>query len=343
MLSMDIIIGESWQDNMYKIGMYGGCFNPVHLGHVNAIIEASSMCEKLYVVLSSTPYDEIPKEERYMWLKQITKDMDNVEVVNVIDNSKSKKNYNWSKGKEDILNIIQNNIDIVFAGNDYKGTNYFESLYENVYYFDREEINISSSQIRNDPFKYYDYLPEVVKPYYNKKVVIIGTESCGKSTLVRNLAKSYNTVYVEEVGRDICDEAGGIDNMQPKHFIEILFKHKQREIDLIKQANKVLFIDTEAIVTLYYYRLLFKEDKNFTNLVTSIVNTNNYDKYVFLEPDVKWVQDGTRTYGEDEIRIKNNNNLKQMFNELNIEYTTINGNYHERYIKTKKLINDIIK
>ena len=37
---------------MYKIGMYGGVFNPLHLGHVNAIIEAANQCEKLYVVMS---------------------------------------------------------------------------------------------------------------------------------------------------------------------------------------------------------------------------------------------------------------------------------------------------
>ena len=57
----------------------------------------------------------------------------------------------------------------------------------------------------------------------------MGTESCGKSTLVRNLAKYFNTTHVEEAGRYICDDAGGIDNMQPYHYFEILFKHKQLE------------------------------------------------------------------------------------------------------------------
>lgn len=334
---------------MYKVGMYGGSFNPLHLGHVNNIIEASTMCEKLYVVLCYNNNEEIDHRERFKWLTTITKDMEWVKVIEIFDTSTCKDDYDWEKGRDDIVAAIGEKIDVVFCGDDYKGTNKFEKLYPNctIYYLSRDRIKISSTEIRRNPMKYYEYLPKVVKPYYVKKVVIIGTESCGKSILVSNLAKIYNTTYVEEVGRDVCDNAGGINNMMPADFIEILCKHKVRELEAMKEANRVLFIDTEAIVTLYYLKLLFEDTKEIINpiinLGDSISKLNNDYFYIFLEPDVKWVQDGTRTYGEDEVRGKNNIMLKEMLDERNIKYEVVSGDYHTRLQKIKWLVNNIIK
>lgn len=334
---------------MYRVGMYGGSFNPLHLGHVNDIIEAANMCEKLYIVLSNTnDPKEIDHRERLMWLKNITSDMENVEVFEIFDRNTSKDTYDWSLGAQDIKNYIKDKIDVVFSGNDYKERNIWEALYpeSKIVYFPREEINISSTQIRENPFKYYDYLPKIVQRHYIKKVCVLGTESCGKSTLVRNLAKYFNTTYVEEAGRFICDEAGGIDNMQKYHYFEILFKHKQLEKEAFNHANKVLFIDTDSLITLYYYQLGFdtktKIDKEFESIATSISYLNNYDLYIFLEPDVKWVQDGTRTYGEDEIRKENNDKLKKILDTNGIKYVSIKGNYQERYIQSREKVKQLI-
>ena len=347
---MVITSGQNWRREMYKVGMYGGCFNPLHLGHVNDIIMASNMCEKLYVILSySNNPNEIPHQEIFMCLKNITADLSNIQVLELFDDSYNKENYDWVKGAINIKNLIGKKIDVVFSGDDYQGKNIWERLYPEsiVHYFSREEINISSTQIRENPLYYYDYLPSCVRPYYNKKVVIVGTESCGKSTLVQNLAKAYNTSYVTEQGRDVCFEAGGIDNMQPKHYFEILFRHKKEESDKQKLANKVLFIDTDALITLYYYQLAFQENSNydlaFNQLVQAITKLNDYDLYIFLEPDVPWIQDGTRTYGEDIVRIENNNKLKGLFDKAGINYEIVNGDYQERYVKSKRLVNNLIK
>ena len=330
----------------YKVGMIGGSYNPLHLGHLNTIISSANQCEELYIVLSVTQQkDEIDYHERYMWLKTLTQDLENVKVIINFDNSKNKEVYNWEQGRDDIINQINKPIDVVFAGSDYKEKNIWEKLYPNskIVYYERDEVNISSTEIRTNPYKYYDYLPKIVQNCYLKKVCIIGTESCGKTTLVRNLAKYFNTSYVEEAGRLICDEAGGIDNMQKKHYFEILFKQKELEKQSITTARKVLIIDTDSLITLYYYQLGFSnQDKEFKNIAESISYLNNYDLYLFLEPDVEWIQDGTRTYGDDLVRQENNIKLKQLLKENNIKYETITGDYQDRYTKSKTLIKKLI-
>lgn len=334
----------------YKIGMYGGAFNPLHLGHVNDIIMASNQCEKLYVVLSNTnDPNEIDHRERFMWLKNVTNDIENVEVFEIFDKNESKATYDWNTGADDIKRYIGEKIDVVFSGDDYKEKNIWEKLYNDseIVYFSRNEYPISSTEIRNNPFKYYDYLPKVVQKHYVKKVCIIGTESTGKTTLTRNLAKCFNTTYVEEAGRYICDDAGGIDNMQPYHYFEILFKQKQLEKEALNNANKILFIDTDSLITLYYYQLGFENtndyDKTFIDIAKGISALNNYDLYLFLESDVKWVQDGTRTYGEKDVREENNKRLKKIFDDNNIKYEVIKGDYQERYEKAKQLSLTLIK
>lgn len=55
----------------------------------------------------------------------------------------------------------------------------------------------------------WEYIPEVCRDHYVRKILVVGGESTGKSTLVENLALAYNTNFVREIGRDTCEYAGG--------------------------------------------------------------------------------------------------------------------------------------
>ena len=78
----------------YNVGMYGGLFDPLHLGHMDAMIKAASQCRKLYIVLSySRERDSIPMEIRYRWIRNSLRHMDNVEIILLEDSAVSKAEY----------------------------------------------------------------------------------------------------------------------------------------------------------------------------------------------------------------------------------------------------------
>lgn len=341
---------------MSSVGFIGGKFLPLHMGHVYAITKAACLCDELYVVLSysknrdavlckDSKVKEMPHEIRLRWLCQLTKDMENVRVIKVEDEYDSDEVYNWEEGARQIKKAIGKPINYIFSSeNSYEEI--FSRLYPEAKHViidsSRDRYPISATRIRAEGvYRHWEMLPEFVKPYFIKKVVIVGTESCGKSTLTRYLAKLYNTNYVEEYGRTICEELGGYDGILTKDiFSHIAYNHKVLEYDAYKKANKVVFIDTEAIVTQYYSELCLGERNPLMDIVAE---NQEYDLWIYLEPDVQWVNDGLRIYGDEKIRQENNLKLKEMLKSRNIQFVSMSGTYIERLSKSIELVNHLLE
>lgn len=337
------------------VGFIGGKFLPLHLGHVYAIVHASSIVDELYVVLShsetrdrelclNTKMNYIPAQIRMRWLSQLTKDMPRVRVISIEDNQDN-DNYNWADGADLIRNQIGKPIDYVFSS-EIEYNDIFKDLYPNSKHKlidpKRTHVNISATMIRREGvFHHWEFIPDFVKPHFVKKIVLVGTESCGKSTLTKNLAKIYNTTYVEEYGRTVCEELGGCDGIMIKEdYQKIAYGHKMAEYEAIEKANKLVFIDTEAIVTQFYSNLYNDEHQP---VLDEIAKLQEYDLWLFLEPDVKWVNDGLRVHGENETRSQNNQYLKTLLAKHNIDYKILNGNYENRLKLTIEIIDNLLQ
>ena len=334
----------------YKVGMYGGSFDPLHLGHVNDMIKAASMCKELYIVLSySRDRDYIPMEYRYRWILNSLKHIGNAQIILLEDKATSKDEYNngdyWVLGANEIKEKIGKPIDVVFCGDDYAGTNRYEALYpeSKVIYFDRNEIKISSTLIKRNPFKYWDYIPEIVRPYFTKKILLVGGESTGKSTLSQNLALIYNTKFLPEMGRFVCEEAGTEDTMIAEDLHKCLLLQKTKEYEAIKGCNKLLFVDTDALITKFFIQFLLKDNIEKTKcetLANAISDINKFDLVLFLEPTVDFVQDGTRNEKIKEDREKYSQQIKDILNEHNVDFVCIDGDYSERLNEACRIINN---
>lgn len=334
----------------YKVGMYGGSFDPLHLGHIHDIIRGAAMCEELYVVISwCEGRESTSKELRYRWILNSTKHLPNIKIIMVEDKAVSKEEYNtdfyWEQGAKDIKAAIGKGIDIVFCGSDYEGTNRFESLYcpeSVVCYFDRAEVPISSTDIRGWALKHWDYIPACCKDYYARKVLVVGGESTGKSTLVQNLALAYNTNYVREVGRDTCEYAGGEELMIAEDLYENFLRQKVEIMDAAKESNRILFVDTDATTTLFYSHFLLENQKSkldsCVKLADAINSISKWDLVLFLEPDVDFVQDGTRNERIEVEREKYSNQIKELLANNGISFHCIGGDYLNRFDVAKRLI-----
>jgi len=71
-----------------------------------------------------------------------------------------------------------------------------------------------------------------------------------------------------------------------------------KELEAVKQSNKVLFIDTDCLITRFYIDFLDdpQNDKERNKALADAISAlNHYDLVFYLEPDVEFVQDGDRS------------------------------------------------
>ncbi|OPX42771.1 trifunctional NAD biosynthesis/regulator protein NadR [Ruminiclostridium hungatei] len=331
----------------YKCGMYGGSFNPLHLGHVRCIIEAANQCEELILVISEgINRDEIDIRVRYRWVYQLTKHIGNVRLFVLQDAAKNKEAYTeeyWMKDAGKVKEFAGKKLDVVFCGSDYDNNSFWAKCYPEAETIFLQRDDISSTKIRENVMAHWEWLPNSVKPYYAKKVLLIGGESTGKSTLAINLANYYNTNYLEEVGRDISERSGTDMLMLPEDFTDILLIHKIREREALLHSNKVLFEDTDCLITKFYIQFLNGKGKAVNEkLADAISELNNYDLILFLEPDVRFVQDGDRSPVIADDREHYSNRIKELYKERKYNIEIISGDYQERFSKSVSLIDKLL-
>lgn len=340
-------------------GIYVGKFAPLHNGHINAINQAATMVDKLYVVLSysskwlskqpASLQKKLTLQNRTRWLKRVFGDIDHIEVVAIDESNIPEYPHGWESWSALVKQAVPNPITHIFGGepsygNGYK--TYFPTSKYVIINSSRSEVDISATRIRQDVFKHWDNLPSIVRADFVIKVMIQGTESSGKTTLTKYLAKQFCTSWVEEYGRTFVEtELSGDESLlEPKHYPIIAMKQKMMELDELRTSNRILFVDTGIAVTLNFLRMYHgTQDVSMEeSMLETLGKLEHYDLIITLTPDVTWVDDGMRHMGEPEIRKMAYNNLLDCSELLGQTTTVISGTYNERLTKAKQVINDLL-
>ena len=320
-------------------GLVLGKFAPFHKGHQFLVEFAKARVDKLYVLIyEARETTHIPLETRAGWIRQIYPDVTVVAGHNAPTVEGTSEDV--KKIQEDYIVRMMPEPITHFFSSEWYGEHVSKALgATNVLVdADRKNVPVSATKVRNGEVSSADFLHSVVNRDIVRKVVILGAESTGKTTLARELAKEYKTNWVPEYGRDYWDanhdEKG---NLTAEQLVELAKTHRMNEEKTFQLSNRIVFIDTGATTTRQYCR-----DYGYTvpmQLDTMVHDERSrYDLFILCDIDIPYEDDGTRR-GE-QVRKETQTKIITDLAQRGIRFHTTTGPLKFRLSAVKSIICD---
>ncbi len=174
------------------------------------------------------------------------------------------------------------------------------------------------------------------------KIVAIGPESTGKSTLCTDLALHFSTHWCQEYAREYLIKNGtnysyedllliakGQLALEEKALIELSIHHSKN--DSTKQP--ILFIDTDMYVMKVWSEFVFDQCDQW---ILNQISERKYDGYLLCKHDLPWAKDELREYPEVEKRASLYNYYKDILINQQTPWFEVTGSEIER---TQQAIN----
>ena len=193
-----------------------------------------------------------------------------------------------------------------------------------------------------------------------KKIVAIGPESTGKSTLCLQLAEHYQTLWCPEYAREYLEKHGrdytyddlltiawGQVDLEQATGYELLAMSKIQQdsqpayrTGRLTANSSMLFIDTEMYVMKVWCEFAFGKCHSW---ILNQAATKKYDLYLLCNPDLPWIADELREYPDGAIRKKLYHFYKDIMVNQSVPWVDISGGYEERLKAAINAIDDLVK
>lgn len=301
----------------FKQGLIVGKFSPLHLGHEWLIQQAEKACESLLLLSWSKPsFAGCDSARRRRWLRErfghlqiLVLDDDELSALastagvlapplpdNEAPASEQREFVGWVC--EHLLHIVP---DAVFTSETYgEGfaahlTNYFRQrqsgagrVVHHCIDAPRQQVPICGTALREDIHNLRAFLAPAVYADFVERIVLLGGESTGKTTLAAALSQALATPWVAEYGRELWEIKGGA--LGREDMLHIAQTQVARECSLAQSAQRYLVCDSSPLTTLFYALHLFGQaDAQLLKLAD-----RRYAQVFLCAADFPFVQDGTR-------------------------------------------------
>lgn len=307
---------------------------PPHRGHQHLIDFALERVDELSILVCSLKDEPIAGELRFQWMREL---YPQANVFHVTDENPSYPDEHtdfWNIWTKSIRKVLPSEIDLVFTSEDY-GDELARRLGAKHITVDlnREQVSVSATKIRENPFEYWEFIPDCVRPFFVKRVSIVGAESTGKTTLAEKLSKHYQTTWTPEFARGYLDKKDADCELTDIHTIAR--GQLRTEEENARGANRVLFCDTDLITTTIWSEYFFNQCPDW---VQEAASRQKYDLTLLMNIDVAWIADPQRP--APHLRQYFLDWFKRELEKHKRDYVLISGNYEERF---KCAVNEVDK
>ena len=302
----------------YRRGLVVGKFYPPHAGHHHLIRTAANHCTRVSVIVAASQFESIPLAERLAWLREEHAADVNVEFIGILDDAPVDFDSPqvWAAHNAVFDAALRRHgderIDAVFSsekyGDDLAG--HYGAVHVEV---DRARLAhpVSGTVCRTDLAAAWNYLSPATRAGLTTRVVVIGAESTGTTTVSRALAERFRqrggawarTQWVAEYGRERSEEK--LDSLRlttpaaemtdvswdREDFAYIAAIQTQREEVAAGAGSPLLVCDTDAFATQVWERRYLGEHSD----AAASVFVPRHDVYLVTDHEgVPFVQDGLR-------------------------------------------------
>lgn len=363
------------------IGVVFGSFAPLHQGHLDLIMRAKKENSGgALVIVCGYDGDKgepaMPHAKRYRYVREFFADDDLVAVYAINDTEIGLDRYpngwdGWLKEFEEIYSkatVNTNNNPNIFDDPDrtwYVGDEiYYKDLLkrnEKAVLVNRTSENpISATMIRQNPIKYWDKITLPFKRIFSTNILITGTASEGKSTMVTDLGKYFNAPHSHEWARDYmidsCVSDWELDCADFLAFLEGQYNHNKQLINS-PGNHGIFFADTDSLVTNMYSQYYSKDDScvltqeeyetKIKPVAYEYAKKSRWDKIFCVVPHGVFVDDHSRFMAHSGMKERQElfEILKQSLIDVGDwdKVTILDGNYYENFMTIVNYVREVIE
>ncbi|MBK1826103.1 AAA family ATPase [Haloferula rosea] len=239
-----------------SVGLTLGKFAPLHRGHQLLIERALLENEKVIVMIYDCPeITPIPLQIRAKWIREL---YPQVEVLEAWDGPQEVGDSpEIMRQHEDyLLQMLAGRKVDAFYSSEFYGDHVSRALGAEDRQVDvgRIAFPVSGTAVREDPYAHRHFVDPLVYRDLIVKVLFLGAPSTGKTTLADRMAEELSTVWMPEYGREYWEAYQVERRLTQEQLVEIAEGHIEREDVLMLQADRFLFVDTDARTTRIFSR-----------------------------------------------------------------------------------------